>query len=105
MQHATGSVILPSFCSHKELSQLKRIHEALACGFHMTGQGRSYGLAWEGIGPPTGEPDPANLNNFSPHKGFITNINAPQFYQLSWGLVSDDSAGEKAGCGVPGLRL
>ena len=35
----------------------------------MTRQGCSHGWAWEGIGPPTWEPDPANQNEFFPTKG------------------------------------
>ena len=34
-----------------------------------TGQERSYGLTWEGLGPPTGEPGPANQNELFPTKG------------------------------------
>ena len=51
----------------------------------MTGQGCRYGLAWESIGSPTwqlgphtGEPGPANQNEFTPQKGFITDRNTPQ---------------------------
>ena len=43
--------------------------------------------------------------SFSPQKGFITDRNTPQFHQLSGWLVSDDPAGEEAGCGGPGLAL
>jgi hypothetical protein len=35
----------------------------------MTRQGCSYGWSWEGIAPPTGEPDLANQNEFFPTKG------------------------------------
>ena len=45
----------------------------------MTGQERSHQWAWEGIGPPTWEPGPANQNEF------------------------DDPADEEARCGGPGL--
>ena len=77
----------------------------------MTGQGHSHRWAWEGIGPftwepgpPTGEPGPANQNEFfPPQKGFIYDRNTPQFHQLSEWLVSDDPAGEQAGCRGPGL--
>ena len=41
--------------------------------------------------------------SFSPQKGFIKDSNAPQFHQLSGWLVSDDPAGEEAGCGGAGL--
>jgi hypothetical protein len=37
----------------------------------MSGQGRSHGWAWEGIGPPTWEPGPANQNEFFPTKAFF----------------------------------
>ena len=76
----------------------------------MTVQGRSHVWAWEGIGPPTWEPEPHMGSQaqpirirFSPQKGFITDRNASQFHQLSGWLVSDDPAGEEAGCGGPGL--
>ena len=39
---------------------------------------------------------------FSPRKGSITDRET-QFHQLSGWLVSDDPAGEEAGCGGPGL--
>ena len=35
----------------------------------MSGQERSQGWAWVGIGPPTGEPGPANQNEFFLTKG------------------------------------
>ena len=40
---------------------------------------------------------------FSLQKGFITDSINPQFPQLSEWMVSDDLAGEEAGCGGPGL--
>lgn len=49
-----------------------------------------------------GQAQPIRIT-FSPQKGFITDRNIPQFYQLSVWLVSDDPTGEEAGCGVPGL--
>ena len=64
----------------------------------MTGQGHSHG--W-GIGPPIGEPSPANQNEFFTTKGeIITDIYTRQFDQLSWWLVS---TGEEAGRRGPGL--
>ena len=39
----------------------------------------------------------------SPHRGFITDRNTPQFHQLSGWLVSYNHVGEEAGCGGPGL--
>ena len=41
--------------------------------------------------------------SFSAQKVFITDRNTPQFNQLSGWLVSDDPAGEEAGCGGPEL--
>ena len=39
-----------------------------------------------------------------PHKRALLQTEiTPQFHQLPWGLVSDDPAGEEAGCGGPGL--
>jgi hypothetical protein len=55
------------------------------------------------MGAPTGGPSPANQNEFSSQKGFITDRNLPKFHQLSGWLVSDDLAGEEPGCGGPGL--
>ena len=50
-----------------------------------------------------GELGPANQNEFS-HKGeIITDRNTHFFHQLSGWLVSDDTAGEEAGSGGPGL--
>ena len=37
--------------------------------FYIAGQGSSHGWAWKGIEPPTGEPGPANQNEFLPTKG------------------------------------
>jgi hypothetical protein len=70
----------------------------------MTGQGRSHGVAWEGIGkhPLVNQAQPIRMG-FSPQKGFITDRNASQFHQLSGWLVSDDPAGEEARCGGSGL--
>ena len=42
--------------------------------------------------------------SFSSQKGFITDINTPQFHQLSRWLFPDDPAGDEAGCGVLGWR-
>jgi hypothetical protein len=99
MQHATISTILLSYSAYKEISQIRPFsHQALIHGFHMTGQGRS---PWE-PSPPTGEPGPANQNQFFPTKGFIKRQKY-SFHQLSGWLVSDDLTGKEAGCGGPGL--
>jgi hypothetical protein len=70
----------------------------------MTGQGCSHGWVWEGICPLGSQAQPIIII-FSPQKGFITDINAPQFHQLSRCLVSDDPSGEEAGREGPELRL
>ncbi|CDQ77260.1 unnamed protein product [Oncorhynchus mykiss] len=63
-----------------------------------SGQGRSHGWRWEGIRPLGSQAQPIRIR-FSPQKSFITNINSPQFHQLFGCLVSDNPAGEDAGCG------
>ena len=53
----------------------------------MTGQGCSYGLAWEGLGPPTGEPGPANQNEFFLSKGLYYRqkySSSPSSVSLRW---------------------
>ena len=62
-------MILLSYSSYREISLLKWTHYTPIYGFHMTGQRHSHGWAWEGIGPPSGEPGPGNQNTFFPTKG------------------------------------
>jgi hypothetical protein len=60
-------------------------------------------FTWLSRGAATGEPGKVNQNEFYPTKRFITDRNNPQFHHLSGWLVSDDLAGEEAGCGGTGL--
>jgi hypothetical protein len=59
------------------------------------------GGTWEGIDLPTGELGPANQSEFFPTKGLYYGLNTSQ---LSRWLVSDEPAGEEAGCGGPGCE-
>ena len=54
-------------------------------------------------GPPTEEPGPANQNEFSPTGVCYRKTNCSVSSAVQGGRVSDDPAGEEAGCGGPGL--
>jgi hypothetical protein len=68
----------------------------------MTRQGLSHGWwVWQGIGPLTWEPGPANQNEFFPHKR--ASIQTELLLGCPGGWSQMKSAGEEAGYGGPGL--
>ena len=66
----------------------------------MTGHRRRHGQAWEGIGPPTGEPGQANQNVFFTTKVILLQT---EILLSTPSPSSDDPTGEEAGCEGPGL--
>ena len=59
-------------------------------------------VLWSKAHPLWSQAQPIRIS-FPPKKGFITDRTTTQFHQLSGWLVSDNPAGEEAGCGGPGL--